>query len=271
MDVVAALVCDTTTRAHLRRSLAGVGRVEFCGRAAELPEIVLQHRARVVITDLWDVTGAPTAPAVRRLHSHHSTIPIIAYCAPGPRASVELLAMVHSGISGIVFREVDDPGRVIRSALECAEDRRLAEAVTGAIGPLVPAQGRTFVTYCIEHARAAPTVAEVASSIGVHRKTLVNWMLQAGLPTPRAVTAWSRILLATWLLGDAERSVESVALDLGFGSASELRNMLRRYTGMRPAQLRGRGGFPRVLELFLHQRRADVAHREPLIAHRRTV
>jgi AraC-like DNA-binding protein len=271
MDVVAALVCDTTTRAHLRRSLAGVGRVEFCCRVAELPEIVLRHRARVIITDLWDVTGTPTAPAVRRLHSHHSAIPILAYCAPGPRTSGELLAMVHAGISGIVFREVDDPGRVIRSALECAEDRRLAETVTGAIGPLVPTQGRTFIAYCIEHARTAPTVAEVASSIGVHRKTLVNWMLQAGLPTPRAVTAWSRILLATWLLGAAERSVESVALDLGFGSASELRNMLRRYTGMRPAELRGPGGFPRVLELFIHQRRADIAHREPLVSHPRTV
>jgi len=110
------------------------------------------------------------------------------------------------------------------------------------------------IEYCIEHARAAPTVAQLAAAIGVHRKTLVNWMLQDHLPPPRAITGWCRILLAARLLEDPGRSVESVALDLGFGSGTELRNMLRRYTGLRAGEIRGRGGFQQVLHLFMQGR-----------------
>jgi AraC-like DNA-binding protein len=254
MSLLAALICDPETRAHLRQSLAGANRLEFCCRGADLLGIVVRHPARMILTDLWDASGASMAPTVRRLHTEFRTTPILACCSLTPSTSRELLAMMHAGISGILIRGLDDVGTALRSALECADDRCVTETVTDAVAPLIPAEGRMVVEYCIEHARAAPTVAEIASAIGVHRKTLVNWMTQARLPTPRAVTAWCRLLLATRLLEDPGRSVESVALELGFGSGTELRNMLRRYTGLRPADVRGHDGFQHVLELFIHER-----------------
>jgi AraC-like DNA-binding protein len=179
--------------------------------------------------------------------------------------------MVRAGISGILFRGLDDVGAALRSALGHADERCLARLVTDAMAPAVPPEARVLIEFCMEHARSAPTVAEIASELGVHRKTLVNWMMQAHLPTPSAVTAWCRILLAARRLDEPGRSVEHVALDLGFGSASELRNMLRRYTGLRPGEIRERGGFNFVLELFLRERAGGVPHRELPVARRRTV
>jgi AraC-like DNA-binding protein len=271
MGLVAALICDPETRAHLRQSLGGESRLAFCCRGADLLEFVIQHPARMILTDLWDAAGVPTAPTVRRLHTRFPSIPIIAYCSLTPGTAHELLAMMQAGVSDILFRGLDDPRQALRSALDRADERCIAEFVTDAVGALIPAEGRMVVEYCIEHARAAPTVEKIASAIGVHRKTLVNWMTQARLPPPRAVTAWCRLLLAAWLLEDPGRSVESVALDLGFGSGTELRNMLRRYTGLRPAEVRGGGGFQQVLQLFIHQRQEHAPHPELPVARPGTV
>jgi AraC-like DNA-binding protein len=52
------------------------------------------------------------------------------------------------------------------------------------------------------------------------------------------VIAWCLILLTTALLASPGVTVERVALELNFPSATSLRNMLKRYTGLRPADLR---------------------------------
>ncbi|HJU64286.1 MAG TPA: hypothetical protein VJ596_01355, partial [Gemmatimonadaceae bacterium] len=48
-----------------------------------------------------------------------------------------------------------------------------------------------------------------------------------------------------------DRPVEQIALAFGFGSGTGFRNMLRRYTGLRPGALRAAGGFDAVAERFM--------------------
>lgn len=253
MGLIIGLVCDREARARLRHALSEPTRLEFCSRRAEFVEAVLRGPVRVLVTELWDSTGEPMTAVVRRLRTGFPATPILAYCWLSCSTAHEILEMARAGISGIIFRGYDDVGSALRSALARAEDLSVAEAVSRAITPLISPEGRTIVEYCIEHARAAPAVSEVAAAIGVHRKTLVNWMASAGLPAPSAVIAWCRLLLAARLLEEPARSVECVALDLDFGSATELRNMLRRYTGLRPTEVRQRGGFGFLLKLFTQQ------------------
>jgi AraC-like DNA-binding protein len=254
MSLVAALICDSDTRKRLRMSLSDRSRIEFCSRAPELLDVALRRSVHLILTELRDSSGALLTPTVRRLHSQFATIPILACCSLTPGVSAELLDLMHAGISGIVFRGLDDIGQALRSALDCVDDRCLASTVTAAaVDAAGSPEGRMIIAYCIENARTAPTVAQMAGAIGVSRKTLVNWMRRAHLPPPRATICWCRILLAARLLAASGRSVESVALELGFGSGTELRNMLRRYTHLRPREIRGYAGFQQVLTLFMRE------------------
>jgi AraC-like DNA-binding protein len=107
------------------------------------------------------------------------------------------------------------------------------------------------VRYCLTNAHTAPTVEHTAAALGVRRQTIAARLAVAMLPTASSLVSWGRLLLAARLLEDAERSVERVAHALAFDSGSALRHMLMRYTGLRPAQVRARGGLAEVLPLFV--------------------
>jgi AraC-like DNA-binding protein len=251
MSVVAALICDEDAREQLRQSLSGCGEVAFCDRAPELLDIVSRRRTDLILTEMRDNSGAHVAPAIRRLHVKFAATPILVYCALSPGMSGELLDLMHAGITGIVFRGCDDIAQVMSRVLVSMDDRSLTSTViAAAVTASASAEGRMVIAYCVENAHRAPTVEQMARAIGVDRKTLLNWMRRAGLPAPKATVAWCRLLLAARLLSGSCRSVEHVALRLGFGSGTELRNMLRRYTALRPRDIRGEAGFQRVLVMF---------------------
>ena len=83
---------------------------------------------------------------------------------------------------------------------------------------------------------------EVAYALGYHRKTLVNHCSQAEFLPPHELLCWCRLAVAGELIATSCRSIESVALQLGFPSDTSLRNMMKRYTGMRASEVRERGG-----------------------------
>ena len=78
--------------------------------------------------------------------------------------------------------------------------------------PLVPATIVPFLRYCLEHARRNITVEEVAAAMGVHRKTLVDRLKAAHLPSPRAMIGWCRLLMAARLLDDPGRTIDVAML-----------------------------------------------------------
>ena len=264
MRSVVALVTGHEARARIRSSLVGHAAVEFCGVRAELLRRVASHPTAVVITELWDDTGASTAVAVEQLRMKFPAIPVLAYCVLRHATSRELLAMAHAGVNGFVLRGFDDVGRALRMALANADDDCLEQVMGHELGNLLAADVRPVVAHCLSHARTSHTVSGVAAGLGVHRRTLVNRLAQAGLPSPSAVISWCRLLLAARLLEDPGRSVESVALALDFGSGTALRSMLRRYTGLQPKAVRRGGGAECVLRALRHQLEQRVAAQPPL-------
>ena len=84
----------------------------------------------------------------------------------------------------------------------------------------------------------------------MHRKTLVNRLAAAGCPTPRVLRTWCRLFVASRLLEEPGRTVESIALQLDFETTTGLRNALKRYTGLQASALRHAGGLTYVLARF---------------------
>lgn len=248
--IVAALVWDAAARARLQDALRGHATVRFCDRQSEILALVENNLAGVVIVDLRDRDGLSTLASVSRLRGEFPSVPVVLYCAISSHNSRDVLAFARAGVNDLVFREVDDLRQTLRTVLSAASDHCSAREILGELETLVPAGALAMLRYCLENGRRALSVPEVATALNVHRKTLVDRLGSAHLPPPSAIIAWCRLLVCARLLEDPGRSVEQVALLLDFPSGTSMRNMMKRYTGLRPGEIRENGGVRCVLHAF---------------------
>lgn len=256
MSLIVALMTDRDGRARVAAGARGAAAVRFCATVGDALAAALGPDVGMILVAPRDGAGVPTDGLIATLRHDRPAIPVIAYCAPALDATADIHAAARAGASALLFRGVDDVGMALRSALLSARDDCAAQRVLRELAGLVPDPVRPILEHCLGHARTPLTVHGVARALGVHRKTLVSRLAHAGLPGPRAVIGWSRLLIVAHALEDPGLPVERVALEFEFPSSTALRNILRRYTGLRPAEVRENGGLTCVLHLF---RRALVA------------
>lgn len=248
--IVAALIWDLSSRARLQEALRGQVSIRFCERQSELLTLVENNLAGVVVVDMRDREGASTLDSVRQIREFFPSIPVVLYCAISPETSRDVLEFARAGVNDLVLRGVDDLRFSLRTALSTAADHCSARTILKELEDVVPAGILPMVRYCLENGRRAITVEDVASALNVHRKTLVDRLTSAAMPPPSAIIAWCRLLVSARLLEDPGRSIEQVALLLDFPSGTSMRNMVKRYTGLRPGEVRQNGGVRCVLHAF---------------------
>jgi AraC-like DNA-binding protein len=263
--IVAALVRDPVSRARLNAALRSEASIRYCGRLTEVLAMVEAGLANLVVVDHRDHDGSPTLPAVRRLRDDYPSVPVVMYLPMSAIVSGAVMEYAKAGVSQLVFQGVDDLKASLRSAVDAALDQVSAVALAADLEPLIPPTVGPFLRYCLEHARRNITVEEVAAAMGVHRKTLVDRLKAARMPSPRATIGWCRLLVAARMLDDPGRTVEHVALMLDFPSGAALRNMFKRYTGLRTTEVRENGGV-RCLVHALKRELAAVSMGKPPVA-----
>jgi AraC-like DNA-binding protein len=244
---LAALVRARATADRLRAVLADTGST---GRAvitcvSSEDALLTAIRSQPVSGVIIDAFGGPhddTAELIRRVRTVCGTVPILAYCTPDAAGVRAATACVKAGADDVLLRGSEDLRSVCRDVIRQRTRAELADHVFATVLSDTPSEGRVLVRYCLDHAHRALTATEIAADMGVHRKTLVNRAQSAGLPPPAALISWCRLLHAAYMLRDPRATVERVALDLDFGSGTALRNMFRRYLGLRPKEVRDRGG-----------------------------
>jgi AraC-like DNA-binding protein len=261
--IVASLVRDPVSRARLIDALRTEASVRYCERLSEVFALVESGLASLVVLDHRDFDGSPTLPTVRRLRDEYPSVPIVMYLPMSAVISGAVMDYAKAGVSQLVFQGVDDLKASLRSAVDAALDQVSASALSEELESLVPATIVPFLRYCLEHARRDFTVEEVAAAMGVHRKTLVDRLKAARLPSPRAMIGWCRLLVAARLLDDPGRTVEQVALKLDFPSGAALRNMFKRYTGLKTTEVRENGGVHCMLHAFKRELAAVSAGNPP--------
>ena len=262
--IVAALVKDPVSRARLTDALRSEATVRNCERLVEVLALVEQGLATIVVLDHRDYDGNAALPVVRRLRDEYPSVPVVMYLPMVALASGAVMDYARAGVSQLVFQGVDDFKTSLRSAIDAALDQVSAGALAEEIEPLIPSTIVPFLRYCLEHSRRNITVEEVAAAMGVHRKTLVDRLKAARLPSPRAMLGWSRLLMAARLLEDPGRTIEQVALKLDFPSGTALRNMFKRYTGLRTTEVRENGGVRCLLHAFKRELAAVSAGQPPV-------
>lgn len=257
--MVYALITGRLERLRMATAVRGRARIHFAGSIDEL----LAELGRMVdlpdavVVEPRDCDGRPTARTVSQLVAAHPGLPIIGYCRAGYEHSRDIIDLGQAGAHELLFHGIDDSGVALRDVLTSASHAAAAEEVIREIGADVPPILQPLFEFCLAYPKRATSVQAVAQVLGVHRKTLVNYCAQAGLPPPGALIAWCRLLLVGRLLERPGNTVEGIAHEVEFASATALRNMLRRYTGLRPQEVREHGGMRCVVEAF----RRSVARR----------
>jgi AraC-like DNA-binding protein len=258
--IVAALVRDREARARLTDALRLDATIRVCHRLSEVLALVETGLASIVVADHRDYDGSSTLPGIRRIREDFPSIPIVMYVPFSNETSSIVLEYARVGVSQLVFQGVDDLRTPLRGAVNAALDHASALALGAELEALVTPNLQPFLRYCLEHARRDMTVEDAAAAMGVHRKTLVDRLRAARLPSPRAIIGWSRLILAARLLDDPGRTVEQVALMLDFPSGTALRNMFKRYTGLRTSEVRQNGGVRCALHAFKRELEKAAAH-----------
>ncbi|HEX2191552.1 MAG TPA: AraC family transcriptional regulator [Longimicrobiaceae bacterium] len=175
---------------------------------------------------------------------------LVAYARFPRGCAGQVLELSRSGVHAVVTGDVDDRpaefGAVVRAALErsaLAQGRAIWEART-------PASVRGLFLRLLQAPQEGLTPAAAGRMWHAHPKTIRTHLRRAGLPPLGKLIVWARLVRACQFLQDAGRSIENVALVLGFASANSFRNQLLRYTGLRPSEVRRPGGMRSVLLRF---------------------
>jgi AraC-like DNA-binding protein len=251
--IVVALIATSEVRVALGEALQEARRVVWCSHRDEVLPALRDGWVDALLVEPRDREGTSVVPTVLAVREAFPSVPVVACCPLSAAAMHDVLLLSKAGVDDVLVRGIDDVASTVRRIVAGAGARRAASDLLPALRPLLPDDVVPIVACCLEHAAHAITVGQVAALLGVHRKTLVNRLALAGFPTPSAMIAWCRLLLAARLLEDRGRSVEHVALALEFGSGAALRNMLRRYTGLRPGELRQGDGHVEVLRRLQRQ------------------
>ena len=114
-------------------------------------------------------------------------------------------------------------------------------------------RGRVIIDAAADVVAMGEQGRDLAAALGLSRRTLLRWSERAGIPPPRRLLAWMRILLACAMLDDPGRSVLSVARSAGYSSDSGLRRITQKFLQASPTELRGRGAFPLAAAAFVRE------------------
>ena len=243
-QIVVGLVHGPAERARIAATLrARSMEVIFVDRITELTDAVTNARVPVaaIIVEVRDADGRLVHEIVEDLHAGGTGTPLVAYCRPDAEHSSDIRALVLAGAHQLLFHGIDDAGIALRHIIEAAQQASVGERAAEELMRVVPAKLAPIVSHVTRYP-ATQRVSEVADALGYHRKTLVNHCAQAAFVAPHELVCWCRLAVAGELMARSGRTIEAIAHQLDFSSDTGLRNMMKRYTGLKASEVRERGG-----------------------------
>ncbi len=206
----------------------------------------------VSVVDPYFGTSRPgLAPELHALLQRMPSACVIAALEIEEGRARDVVTLDDWGVAGLITTGHDDTTEAIQQRLGDARAFPLKRLVGTILPPETSPQAYTLVFAAVDATCESGTVADFAEALGASPSTLLRWTEETGLPTPRTLLQWMRVLLATKFLGDPERDIEEVARATGYASTGELRRVTQRHLGMTPAQLRSPNALTLVADRFI--------------------
>lgn len=250
-------------REHVRRASERRFDVRWIGSWSALVDAVRDAppAALVVVDPYLEANGeqAP-APELRAfLREFPSTTVIAAMETRGARFR-DIRTLGVWGVVEVISLELEATPEAITQRLRSVRGRPLQAVLKQSLPRNLSSRPLSLLMATAEVVSAGGHARDLARSLCVSRRTLYRWSVRAGLPPPRRLLAWMRVLLAAELLDDPGRTVSSVAYACGYSSDNALRTALTSFLAKTPTKLRREGAFAVVSQAFLAEL-ADLRRR----------
>lgn len=188
----------------------------------------------IALRDANDILAASVVSTLRKSKPH---LPVVV-CVEASGCDIhDLMATPALAELTVFVFGFDDIVETVTRAISTNFQNRAVVVIRHHVRTAVPDKLWSLVEYVAAHSTEGLTVDQVSSSLGVPQRTLANQVRRFGLPTTERLIGWMRILHAAWLRDEYTCSITVAAQALSFPSASALRHMVRRYTGMSLSEL----------------------------------
>ncbi len=195
---------------------------------------------------------------IEAIREKHPTLAIIAYA--DVTGELEYYDLGELGVDGLLLAGQHGAAKIrdlVDQAMAANSAIRVAHELEGRFGTL----GSRAVAWSIEHATSKPSVEQFAAAMGRARRGLVSALHRDGLPCPKTLVLWGRLLRAGAYWDRDRRTVEETAFLLGYATASSLARAMKKNTGLIAREVAARGGFACV-RAALFARPQQAARRE---------
>lgn len=244
-------------RERLRKLSTRGFRCAFANGWEELREAVIAAPpSAIVLVDPYAGAPAPRpglTPELRTLLWEFPSATVLAALDVGPGQARDLRTLGQWGVTDVVSLAEDDTHEALFRRLRSVEGRSLQLLLQRTLPPMLSGRTRLLLMTAAEVVAAGARARELARRLHLSERTVLRWSRRAGLPPPRRLLAWMRILLAASLLDDPGRSVLAVAHACGYASDSSLRRAMQDFLGAGPTALRREGAFGRASAAFLEE------------------
>ena len=251
MAVLALFQPDSATRARLHDALAPDHELVTCESWSELWESLLRDRADGAVIDPYSSFDPVSLPELLHLRRRFPGMAIVVFADFHGR-ELDLYHLGRLGVDGVILAEEEHGLRKIRDAVEMALGDSLAKRVGDTLEGVVSSTGIRCVEWAVRHAEESPQVRDLARAVRTSPRALARELRDEGLPSPRHILLWGRLLQAARLLEAEDVTVEEVAFRLGYATGASLGRALKEQTGLSPTELVDAGGVERVLASFLN-------------------
>ncbi len=250
---IVALVIGRQERARLRGAVLHLATFDAVDTVDELRAHLRDSLAPLmaVVVEPVDARGASVSAAVREIRAGYPTVAVIGYCTPVASQSSAILALTQAGVHELLWRGADDSPAALLTTLRSATALSVVTPILVAVEGHLPPDGMAILRYCLEHARGGLSREDLARAMGWSLNALRRRCREGGLPMPGALVAWASVLVVAQLLRRGTSTVEQLAVQFGYPSATALRNKLRRYTGCRAQDIRFGEGLDLTFSAFL--------------------
>jgi AraC-like DNA-binding protein len=258
-QLIFGCVASPLRRRKLESSLRDAAVIRWFNSFVDLREGLETEIERVIVAvvDMEDPTGASAHGFARALADRHPGIGVVVYRHGRGDSEADVCMLGAAGVHDILLDGVTDEGFVARTIILDACRRGAADLVMQELRNVLPDRLLPFADATVRNPSKG-SIVKIAQHLNVHRQTPNTWCKKERYLRPEELLVWCRLLLVAAMLELTARTLDSIAIELDYASATSLRNQIKNYTGMTATQIRGTG-LAAVVNVFMGrvaQRRA---------------
>ena len=262
LQLIFGCVASPLRRRKLESSLRDAATIRWFNSFVDLREALEIEIQRVIVAvvEMTDPTGASAHGFARSLADRYPGIGVVVYRRLVAESEADVCQLGAAGVHDILLDGLTDEGYIARTIVLDACRRGAADLVMQELRRVLPDRLVPFADAVVRNP-AKGSICAIAQHLNVHRKTPNTWCKKERFLRPEEMLVWCRLLLVAAMLELTSRTLESIAVELDYASATSLRNQLKNYTGMTATQIRGTG-LAAVINVFkgrVAQRRAGFA------------